>query len=338
MRIISARLSLLLTTLLLVLPTSALAADVAIFPPETSNLAPSDNLAIGELLAQAYAGISRQAVLSPVRTEHAVAHATSYEGAAQTLGVKEYVRTSTLAVGRLVVITATRYRADGTFVYQSKMTAHSMEDMPAISDRMAKALFLQVDDEEVRTRNNVVQAETRIKNRRASEKVFGFKTGIYFPLAKGADYTASVGLQFDMRFEMDRFFLEFAGGFIMPTSFSDSCDYYYDDEYSSCSGKPKNRGSVGGLTGEIGASYFLTDGNAAPYVGVGLIPRLLFDSYNDDAATMLAYAQVGIMLPRDSSTRFYADFRASQAMIETHLANGKGVHTTELTIHAGVGW
>ncbi len=335
MRTICARLPLLLTTLLIALPSSALAADVAIFPAETSNLAPADNLAVGELLAQSYAGISRQAVLSPVRTEHAVAHATTYEGAAQSLGVKEYVRTSTLAVGRLIVITATRYRADGTFVYQSKMTAHSMEDMPAITDRMAKALFLQVNDEEVRTRNNVVQAETRVKNRRASEKIFGFKTGIYFPLAKGADYTTSIGLQFDMRFEMERFFLEFAGGFIMPTSFSDSCSY---DAYAVDCPNPKNRGRVGGLTGEIGASYFLTDGNTAPYVGIGLIPRLLFDSYNDDAASMLAYAQVGVMMPRDSSTRFYADFRAAQAMIETHLDNGKGVHTTELTIHAGVGW
>jgi hypothetical protein len=336
MRIISARLSLLLTTLLLILPTSALAADVAIFPAETSNLAPADNLAVGELLAQAYAGISRQAVLSPVRTEDAVAHATTYEGAAQTLGVKEYVRTSTLAVGRLIVITATRYRADGTFVYQSKMTAHSLEDMPAISDRMAKALFLQVDDEEVRTRDNVVQGETRVKNRRASEKIFGFKTGVYFPMAKGADYTSSVGLQFDMRFEMDRFFLEFAGGFIVPTSFSNGCDNY--DEYSYSCVSNKSRGRVGGLTAELGASYFLTDGNAAPYFGVGLIPRLIMNDVTDDAASMLAYAQIGIMLPRDSSTRFYADFRASQGLIETHLDNGKGVHTTELTIHAGVGW
>jgi hypothetical protein len=334
MRINCARFIVLFAGLLSVLPSSASAADVAIFPAETSNLAPGDNLAVGELLAQAYAGISRQAVLSPVRTEDAVAHATTYEGAAQSLGVKEYVRTSTLAVGRLIVITATRYSADGTFVYQSKMTAHSMEDMPAISDRMAKALFLQVDDEEVRTRDNVVQAEARVKTRRTSEKIFGFKTGVYIPMAKGAKYSTAIGAQFDIRFEMDKFFLEFAAGFIIPTSIVDT--YCYDSENLYCG--RGNHGSIGGLTGEIGGSYYLTDGNAAPYIGVGLIPRIMMAGFNDDVASMLGYAQVGFMLPRDSSVRFYADFRASQGIIETHLQNGKGVHTTELTIHAGFGW
>ena len=334
MRTISARLLTLLTTFLIALPTSALAADVAIFPAETSNLAPADNLAVGELLAQAYAGISRQAVLSPVRTADAVAHATTYEGAAQALGVQEYVRTSTLAVGRLIVITATRYRADGTFVYQSKMTARAMEDMPAISDRMAKALFLQVDDEEVRTRDNVVLDEARVKNRRASEKVVGFKTGVYMPLAKNAKFDTSIGLQFDIRFEMDRFFLEFAAGFIFPTNLQDnSCDSL--DDY--CTPSHRRHGRVGGFTGEIGGSYYLTNGNFGPYVGVGLIPRLLVD-INNDMAAMLAYAQAGFMFPRDASIRFYADFRAAQGLIATHLENGASVHTTELTIHAGFGW
>jgi hypothetical protein len=337
MRTIRARLLILLTTLLTVVPASAFAADVAIFPAETSNLAPGDNLAVGELLAQAYAGISRQAVLSPVRTEDAVAHATTYEGAAQVLGVQEYVRTTTLAVGRLIVITATRYTADGKFVYQSKMTAHSMEDMPAISDRMAKALFLQVDDEEVRTRDNVVQGEAHVKARRASEKVFGFKTGLHFPMAKGAKYDPALSLQFDIRFEMDRFFLEFGAGVIIPTGRRvDYCDDY-DVSYGYCTQSSQNRGRVGGLTAEIGASYFLTNGNAAPYVGIGLIPRLLMD-FSEDNAAVLGYAQVGFMMPRDASIRFYADFRAAQGLIETHLDNGKGVHTTELTVLVGFGW
>ena len=59
---------------------------------------------------------------------------------------------------------------------------------------------------------------------------------------------------------------------------------------------------------------------------------------NGDMASMLAYAQAGFMFPRDSSVRFYADFRAAQGLVETHLDNGTGVHTTELTVHAGFGW
>ncbi len=336
MTIKRAVLYLLTTTLWLSLgqPLSASAADIAFFPAETSNLNPSDNLAIGELLAQAYAGESRAAVITPSSTHDAVANSTSYEQAAKSLGVKEYVRISTLAVGRLTVITATRYRADGTHVYQSKMTANSMEDVPAISDRMAKALYHRVNDEEVRTRNNVVQSETRVKPRRASEKVIGFKTGIYFPIAKDASYTPHIGAQFDMRFEMDRFFLEFAAGLVIPGSAS-RCGYDdYDGTYD-CRGK---RGTISALTSEIGGSYFLTDGNFAPYIGVGIIPRILLNGYSDDIASMSAYGQLGFTVPRDASTRFYADARVAQGLTVSHLPNGNEVRPTEFTLHVGVGW
>jgi hypothetical protein len=337
MRSFGPRLALFLVSLFALLPASALAADIAIFPAETSNLSPSDNLAVGELLAQSYAAASRLAVLSPVRTADTVAHSTSYEGAAQTLGVKEYVRTSTLAVGRLIVITATRYQRDGTFVYQSKMTARSLEDLPAISDRMAKALVQRVDDDEVRNRNNVVLDEARIKPRRASERVFGVRTGVMMPYAKGASYDPHLSIQFDMRFEMDRFFMEFAAGFIMPTRIYDSCDYDGSDRASDrCA--PRNQGSLAALATEIGASYFLTDGNAAPYLGVGLVPRILLGGVERDIASMAGYAQLGCMLPRDASTRFYADLRVTQTMIEAHLRNGRGIFPTEFALHAGVGW
>jgi hypothetical protein len=319
--------------LLLALPaSSALAADVAFFPPETTNLSPADNVAVGELLAQAYAGASRQAVLSPARTEDAVAKSTSYEAAAQSLGVREYVRMSTLAAGRLIVVTATRYRADGSFVYQSKMTARSIEDMPAISDRMAKALYYQVDDEAVRTRHNVVLDEARVKPRRASEKVVGFKAGLYMPFARHADYKPQMGLQFDLRFEMERFFLEFGAGLIVPTAVQDDC---VEDNTGHC--HHGNIGRMAALTSEFGGSFFLTQGNVAPYIGLGMLPRILLNSH-DDLATISAYAQVGVMGPRDASTRFYADLRAAQAMIQTHLDNGVGVYTTELTVHLGLGW
>jgi hypothetical protein len=317
-------------------PTSARAADIAFFPAETSNLSPSDALAVGELLAQSYASVSHQAVLSPTRTQDTVAKSPSYEAAAATLGVAEYVRISTLAVGRLIVVTATRYQADGTSLYQSKMTAQAVEDIPAISDRMAKSLFYRVDDEEVRTRHNVTMTEARVENRRATEKVIGIKTGLYVPFAKDADYAPHVSVQFDMRFEMDRFFLEFGAGIILPTKLDDD-DYCYDPETGADCTSNDRDGHLAAFTAELGGSYFLTDGNIAPYIGVGLIPRLLL-SGNNDLASMAGYGQVGLMLPRDSSTRFYVDARVAQTFIEAELDNGRGVLPTELTLHLGVGW
>ena len=73
-------------------PSGALAADIAFFPVETSNLEASDTIAVGELLAQSYASTSRQAVLSPSRTEQVLSQSETYEAAAASLGVAEYVR------------------------------------------------------------------------------------------------------------------------------------------------------------------------------------------------------------------------------------------------------
>src|SRR5690606_37177135 len=146
MRSINALLLSLAACLLVAPPTSARAADIAFFPADTSNLAPSDTIAVGELLAQAYARVSRQAVLSPTHTQEALAGAASYEAAASALGVSEFVRTSTLSVGRLIVITATRYQANGAPIHQSKLTARSLEEVPAVTERLATALFERVEE------------------------------------------------------------------------------------------------------------------------------------------------------------------------------------------------
>src|SRR5688572_5703522 len=101
-------------------PSFARAADVAFFPVETTNLVPADSYAVGELLAQAYAGVTHQAVLAPSRTQDVLGTAVTYEAAAQQLGVGEYVRTSAVAVGRKIVIQATRYQSNGQVVFVSK--------------------------------------------------------------------------------------------------------------------------------------------------------------------------------------------------------------------------
>jgi hypothetical protein len=324
-----------LVTFFALVPGVARAADVAFFPVETPNLAPADASAIGELLAQAYAATSRQAVLAPSRTEAALNGGASDVEAARMLGVSEYVRTNAVGVGRKIVIQATRYQADGGQLAQAKMTADSIEDTTTVSERMALALFQQVDDETVRTYRNVTLTEGRAKSRVWTEKVIGVKTGVHMPFARNASYSPYVSLGFDARLEHERFFLEFGAAAIIPTDIDDGnydCDYSVD---SDCDNSKNNRGRVGGIGAEIGASYFLTQGNTALYVGGGLLPRLTFIN---DAAMASVYGQVGVMLPREASTRFYTDLRVAQAMIETHLDNGWKRYPTELTLHVGIGW
>ena len=313
-------------------PSFARAADVAFFPVETSNLAPADSLAVGELLAQAYASVSRQAVLGPSRTEQTLTTAVTYEQAAQMMGVKEYVRMSALAVGHRIVIQATRYSTSGQIVSSSKMTAETIEDMTAVSDRMARALFERVDDEAVRTYKNVTLNEARAKNRVWSEKVIGVKTGVHMPFAKKADLSSALSLEFDARLEHDKFFLEFGAGAVIPTELDD--DSCWDDFDSECT--PKKRGSIASLQAEIGASAFLTQGNVALYAGGGFIPRLALTG--NDVATGSVYGQIGMMLPREASTRFYTDLRVAQYVTALHLDNNYERHPTEVSVHVGIGW
>lgn len=321
----------LLAALFSVVPGLARAADVAVFPVESTNLTPEDGAAVGELLAQSYAAVSQKAVLSPSRTQQTLTMAASYPEAAQSLGVTEFVRINAVAVGRRIVVQATLYQANGTQTYQSKMTAESIEDMTSVSDRMARALHERTSADAVRTHHNVTANEGRAKNRLWTEKVFGVKTGIHMPVAKNAEYSPHLSLQFDGRLELDQFFLEFGAGIIVPTELDENdCWETYDD---SC--VEDNHGNIGGLTAEIGGSVFLNDGNAAVYVGGGVIPRLTFVN---DVATASLYGQIGVMLPREASTRFYADLRVAQAVLATHLDNGWERYPTEFTLHVGIGW
>jgi hypothetical protein len=326
---ITSSLFVLLAALFCSTPSFARAADVAFFPVETTNLQPADSAAIGELLAQAYASVSQSSVLAPSRTQEALAQAATYEQAAQILTVREYVRTSALGVGRRIVIQATRYANNGQIVSSSKMTAEAIEDMPAVSDRMARALYERTSDEAVRTYKNVTLNEARPKSRMWSEKVVGVKTGVHMPFAKNASFSTALSLQFDMRLEQDRYFLEFGAGVVVPTQIDAGCDW---DE--SCTNR--KRGSIGSFTAEIGANRFLTRGNTGLYLGTGFIPRLALTG--NDIATGEVFGQIGLMLPRDSSTRFYTDFRVAQYVTELHLDNGYHRHPTEATVHVGIGW
>lgn len=322
----------LLSVLSCAVPFTAKAADVAFFPVESVNLAPEDASAVGELLAQSYASVSGQAVLAPSRIQLAT---PQYEEAAKQLGVSEYVRTDVVAFGSRFIVHSVRYEQNGKQLFQVKLTAERIEDMPAVSDRIARSLYLRVDDEEVRTRHNVTLSEARPQARTWSEKIVGFKTGVHLPFAKDADFAPSLSGMFDLRMESDRFFIEFGAGIMLPSDTRDYDSCYYEEE-AGC--EEPNTGRLGGLISEIGGGYFLTDSNIAPYVGGGLMPRLQFATDEDDVANVSAYAQVGLTLPRDSSTRVYADLRVAQHILAVHLDNGDETHPTEVSLQAGIGW
>jgi len=311
---------------LLAAPRSAFAAEVALFPVEAPNLAPRDAIAIGEALAQSYELASSARVLGPSRTAEALAGGATYEDAARTLSVREFVRTSAIAAGGQIAIFATRQRADGTVIFQTRMVAPTTEQLLTVCERIASDLYARRHREYVHTSQHA-----RIPGTRA--RLYGVKSGVHLPFARNASYRPNIGVSFDLRLELEQFFLEFGAGLVLPTRSSD-----FDDETTIDGVSTKRRndhGSTAGVQAEFGASRFLTQSDVGLYLGGGIIPRIHF---RNDIASMYVYGQLGISAPRSSSVRISGDLRLAQAVIPQHLNNDRTVLPSELTLQAGVGW
>src|SRR5512139_1218911 len=86
------------------------------------------------------------------------------------------------------------------------------------------------------------------------------------------------------------------------------------------------RGFLGGFTTELGASYYLTSGQVAPYLGGGIIPRIVLAGVDrgdaHDVASVAAYVQFGFTAPRRGGTHFFCDVRLAQAILAQHVVSG----------------
>jgi hypothetical protein len=157
----------------------------------------------------------------------------------------------------------------------------------------------------------------------------GLKSAVAWPRASGTSFDPSISLQFDGRLETHAGFLEFGAGAVLPTDSSSTKD------------------GLGGVFAEFGGSLYLAEQNTSPYVGVGFVPRIYFTSHGG-GANAAAYGQVGVMFMRESSSRIYVEFRATQAVtpIEedtytdyyTGITQTRSLYPLELGLQIGVGW
>jgi hypothetical protein len=298
----------------------ALAGSTAIFPPQATNLHPGPAQALGQLLANEYGRASGQPVVLPAQAGAAVQPGTSLAAAAAALGADEYLDTTVIGLEWGMLVTATRYRRDGTPVYSAQLRAESAEDLPEVSARLARALYEQKSPEQTRSLDTVTLRETRVPNRVAAQRVVGFKTSAARPL--GGTFESLISLGFNGRYELERYFLEFGFGFTVPTDNSES------------------RVGYGGLFSEFGVSYYLSRADIAPYVGGGVSPRLIFGTNIDSPANIGAWGQLGVMFWRTSTTRLYLDLRLTQNLfgLQTEGGNMSTRYPTELGLSLGVGW
>jgi hypothetical protein len=315
LRLATMRLSALLGVPAVLALSAPALASVLVLPVEGTNLDDGSSAAIGQMLASAYRVESGEDAIGPAAAEKAVAEAGGYTQAAQKLGAKEYIYVTAVRLDARIVITATRYGADGHFIYSSKIAATSLDDVEPASERLARALIRRQSSAEARTLDTVTRSEQSQPLRTSSQKVAGFKGGITYPIG----WTRAVAVQmsgaFDLRLESASHFIEVGVGITVPPS--------------------NGNLAYGGLWAEIGGSFYLADGSTAPYLGFGVMPRLMSHSI----ANLAPYLQGGLMMFRDSSTRLYTDLRVAQNVLPvTFRDHGDGLYPTEVTFSVGMGF
>jgi hypothetical protein len=307
-------------------------ASVAVFPVDGTNLDRGEVAAIGQMMASSYQMESGEATLPPKQTAATLEAEGDYAPAASRLGASEYLFVSAVRLEERIVITASRYRADGTLLYSSKMTATSLDDLESISERLSRALHRQEAIRDTQSLGNVTRTEGRKPNRIWVEKVMGLKASYIYPMAYGGeDIAPMMSFGFDGRLEGESYFLEIGAGFLVPN------------------GDNEDRLSYGGVYADLGGSVYLTNTSVSPYVGLGVLPRLV----GIDITNFAAYAQVGAMFLRQSSSRIYVDLRASQNVMPvgfnqpyqydattgtTSGGDDLELYPLEWTLSVGMGW
>ncbi len=316
----------------LVLSATAHAA-VMVAPVEGTNLEPGEVEAITQTVASAYRVAQKEAVIPMPEVRQAVEQTGSVQEAAKKLGATEYIYATAVRLDTRIVITATRYAANGTPLHSAKMTATGLDDVEPTSERLAKALSFQQPTAATQTLDSVTKTEAKRPNRAWSEKVTGFKAGLIYPIGWGHEIAPMMSAGFALRVEGDNHFLEFGVGLILPASADDD-----------------KRLSYGGVYGDIGANFYLTHTSTSPYLGFGVMPRLM----SREVTNLAPYGQAGLMFFRESSTRLYLDLRLAQNVLPVGFGGGTAqydsvtgdyvstptqkLYPTELSLDVGVGW
>lgn len=317
-----------LAALTLMVSTAMAAPPVAMFVSKAINLDVAQADAFGAVCAAKYAEVNQSQVVAPAQARSSVGSNGSLVDAAKTLQSSELVELTLVNLasgqtpGRLLV-NAVRRSVDGAEIFRTDVTAESLDDAVPVCERMALSLSRKVPVAETMNRHNVTAAEVKASehaNRTGTEKILGVKTSFGLPFA-ASPINPIATLAFDARFERERYFIEVGAGFLIPAVVSSS------------------NASFGGLTSEIGASYYLTAGDTAPYIGGGIQPRLVFSG---SVWNLAPYAQLGVMFSRQSSMRIYADARLSQNLLpvtNAYPSSGAGaLYPTEVVAQVGIGW
>ncbi len=303
------------------------AAEVAVFPVKGTNLEAGETEAIGKLFSRAYAECSGESVIGPGAVRQALDKHGTAEATAAVLGVDLFVRLDAMKLTQKISVEAIIFDSAGQELFRVKMSAIGLDDMEQVSERLARALFDRVDPNKTRTSHNVTNKEANAENRVFAEKINGIKVAVTWPFSTdGVETRPAISAQYDLRLEGKDFFLEFGVGLMFPA------------------GTEPRAYSSGFL--EIGGCHYLIDANISPYLGIGLIPRIMIGSDLEGSVNIAPYAQAGVMFMRESSSRIYVDLRVAHNLFPHYnrpedVVDAEPKHDfrlTELAVAVGIGW
>lgn len=308
----------------------AAAQPVAVFVGEAVNLPAGDVAAFSAVCTAEYGRVAGREVVTAAKAQAALQEHGTPAAAAKELGLAEYTEYSLVRLPGggdevRILVNAARKDASGVALHAVSLEMASLADAPALCNRVQGALQRRVAVEATRDRSNVTTAEANQSQggpRLGTEKVIGFKVGFGLPVGDGGMHNPVATVAFDARLERERYFLELGAGALVPATVQAGLPTY------------------GGITSEIGASVYVMNGDIAPYVGGGIMPRIIFGG--GSIVNFAPYLQGGVMFWRESSTRLFVDLRVAQNVLPTGGVMYGGTSTptypTELNLLVGMGF
>ncbi|HUI93592.1 MAG TPA: hypothetical protein VLX68_15200 [Chitinivibrionales bacterium] len=154
---------------MLLTATSALSADVAIFPTTVKNLSSWSGHVVDRALAKQYAMLSHRKVSGALKIRSALkASNGDFLSAARKLGVKEYIITSAVGTQDTVVIESARFDQTGTEIRRAQMRVASRKQirdagsciMRALVDPVTTEKSVRLDDANF-LQNTAISKETK---------------------------------------------------------------------------------------------------------------------------------------------------------------------------------
>ena len=315
---------LLLTLALLAAPAIAHADCIVVFPPSATNVTPPEAMAAGTLLADALRDTTGARIVGPQGVQPPTGSA-SPEAVAQSQGCAWYVESSIVRLDRTGQMSADLVNVTTNERRHRQIPLGSLDDMAPASTRLASALWNNEQTARNQTIDTVTDRDAEQIKRQQTDTFGGIRIGMLANLAKGYQFNPGFEIMFDKRIEQRYWFFSVAFGALFGTG-------------------GDNKSLKYGLL-ELGAAYYLTGGDLAPYLGLGLSPRV--GGIDKFGFGLAPYAMLGLTLGRTSTARFTVEARASQNVLgqKIELSHPAGaptvydnVYPTEVGGFVGVWW